>query len=88
MTDVDVAELNELLEDSIEFSTEVTVTTNWCEHRCCGGGWTERPWPNQRYTGRVLSIAVERFLLQVRPDLGKIAEVIVPFDYLVDVERS
>lgn len=84
---IDVAELNEALEDSLERATQVTVTVNACQYRCCGGGWQERVLPigGQTYTGRVLSIDVDQFLLDVDNDLGKHAEVIANFDDLLDV---
>lgn len=87
----DVAELNEVLEDSLERAVPVTVTVTECQYRCCGGGWQRRvytPGPiyavaPQEYTGRVLSISVDSFLLQCDNPIGKMAEVIADFEHLL-----
>lgn len=81
---VDVAELNELLEDSLEHGTTVSVRVGPHEYKCCGGGWQTRDYATQ-YTGRVLSISVDTFLLQCGNAIGKMAEVIASFDVLLDV---
>lgn len=73
----------ELLEDSLENATLVTVRVAACRHRCCGGGWQRRG--AGTYTGRVLSIDVDEFLLECPNDLGKVAEVIAGFGHLQTV---
>lgn len=85
----DVAALNELLEDSLEDGTQVTVSVWACEYRCCGGGWSDRDYDEpQTYVGRVLSIDVDSFLMQTANDIGKLAEVIAQFDHLISVTCS
>lgn len=94
----DLAALNELLEDSLEHATLVTVSVSRCQYRCCGGGWQDRyvaddaspefPIIGVGYTGRVLSIDVDEFLLDVPNPLGKHAEVIARFEHLLDVNPA
>lgn len=79
---VDEAELCEVLEDSRERATLVAVTVGPHELKCCGGGWQQR-YEQTTYTGRVLSISVEEFLLQCGNELGKMSEVIARFDDLL-----
>lgn len=84
-----VAALNELLEDSLEDGTEVTVTVSRCQFKCCGGGWGIRDYGSpQTYAGRVLSINTNEFLLQVGNEVGKLAEVIADFDHLISAVAS
>lgn len=80
---IDVAELSDLLEESIERATSVRVSVSECQYRCCGGGWQTRAGAAQQYTGRILSFNVETFLLQCENPLGKPAEVIADFEHLL-----
>lgn len=89
MAVTDTAAMNELLEDSLEHAIEVTVTVSACEYKCCGYGFAYREYDGpQRYTGRVLSINVDAFLMQVGNTMGKMAEVIADFDHLISVDAS